>query len=790
VAVAPCWMKINNIRFLLLLMVAYLLAGCLGEVVNIDEGLRFTDAGDWDRSVRFFQKMSEQYPDDIEVKLHLNQAKWNASLSHMAKGEALMTQDLYDEAIAEFQVSIAYYPTNTRSGVLIDRARARKESNYFTGQGETFIKAGQYHQAREAFEKALKLNPDNQKARKSLSAYEKKEEQPPAFRLKLNTPSDISLKFKSTPILNVFEVLTKLAGINFIFDKDMVDTRVTLFMTDVPFDRFLEVLLRTNGLAAKQVDERTMIVYPDTPAKSKEYEDLQIRTFYLSNLDVKKAVGLLAKVLKSKDIMANEDMNAIVIRGPKNLVEIAAKVIEANDRPPAEVMLNVELIEAGREKVRQLGLDFNPWSVTIGVGESSPEISNDTTFADIASLYALKRLSDKEVLLSLPTATLNLLKQDGNTKILANPQIRVRTNEQATIHIGSRVPLRVNRRIDVTGVVTSDFQYTDIGVKVEAAPIINMLGEIRLKLILEVSTLGPNLGTVVEPEYSILTRKAATVLTMKDGEPVVLGGLIQDTERTTRREAPWLSEIPILGEIFGNVDSEGQKTDILMSITPIVMRPQELPGAEVTQIWSGKEEDFTQTEPAESVLQRQAAYLDKPAGEDLKGTMPVPSKRAGSQEPLGTTEVGDRRGVTKDASGPSEGGQAPEKETDSPKPPAPPNPSPPPVQSAVAAENRGTEVGPGEPPERFWPENLPYSVHVGSFANRKEAERWIQNLGPMAYECFIIPAQVEGKGFFYRVFLGRFKDYRTAQSVCEGLKRQGAFPKEVHVVSRRWAFGS
>ena len=294
-----------------------------------------------------------------------------------------MGQGLYDEAIAEFQVSIAYYPTNTRSGVLIDRAKARKESDYFASQGETLIKAGQDHQAREAFEKALKLNPDNQKARQSLSAYERKDEQPPAFRLKSDTADKISLKFKNTPVLNVFEVLTKLAGVNFIFDKDMVDTRVTLFMTDVPFDRFLEVLLRTNGLAGKQVDEKTMIVYPDTPAKSKEYEDLQIRTFYLSNLDVKKAVGLLAKVLKSKDIMANEDMNAIVIRGPKDLVDIAAKVIEANDRPPAEVMLNVELIEAGREKVRQLGLDFNPWAVTIGVGENSPEISNDTTFADI-----------------------------------------------------------------------------------------------------------------------------------------------------------------------------------------------------------------------------------------------------------------------------------------------------------------------------------------------------------------------------------------------------------------------
>jgi general secretion pathway protein D len=382
-----------------------------------------------------------------------------------------------------------------------------------------------------------------------------------------------------------------------------------------------------------------------------------------------------------------------------------------------------------------------------------------------------------------------LLKQDGDTKILANPQIRVRTSEQATIHIGSRVPLRVNRRIDVTGVVTNDFQYTDIGVKLEAAPIINMLGEIRLKLTLEVSALGPNLGTVDEPEFSILTRKASTVLTMRDGEPVVLGGLIQDTERTTRREMPWLGDIPILGEIFGNVDAEATRTDILMSITPIVMRPQELPGPEVTQIWSGKEEDFTQTEPAESVLERKAAYLEKPAREGLEETMPGTAERAENQGPGGAPEGGNARGGAKDP-GPAQGAKPSGEEMEPPRPMVPPNPLPLPVPPALVAESNGAEVGPGESPDRFWPESLPYSVHISSFANRKEAERWIRSLGPMAYECFMIPAQVEGKGFFYRVFLGKFKDYRTARSVCEALKEKEPFPKEVHVVSRRWAFGS
>jgi len=161
------------------------------------------------------------------------------------------------------------------------------------------------------------------------------------------------------------------------------------------------------------------------------------------------------------------------------------------------------------------------------------------------------------------------------------------------------------------------------------------------------------------------------------------------------------------------------------------------------------------------------------------------------QPPVGA-EIGERGGVMKGPAGPSEGAQPAEREKAAPKPLALPNPPPSSMQPEVAVEakeNKGIEVGPGEPPGQFWPENLPYSVHVGSFADKKEAERWIRSLGPMAYECFIIPTNVEGKGFFYRVFLGRFKDYRTARSVCEGLKRQKAFPKEVHVVSRKWAMG-
>lgn len=791
------------LRIFLWLIVSIFLAGCMGTHANLKEGKARAAAGDWDKSVQIFQKAYQENPDDPEIKLLLTKSKWNASLGHMAKGEEALKKGLYDVAVAEFQMSIAFFPGNNKAALLIDQAKAMKDSEYYTKQGHSLVRAQKVFQAREAFEKALDLNPNNLEARESLASLSKKEEPSPKYRLRLKSDEPISLKFKKTPIINVFEVLTKLTGVNFIFDKDLPETKVTLFMTDVSLDRFLEVLLGTNNLAAKVIDERTMVVYANTPAKAKEYNDLQIRTFYLANMDVKKAVGLLGKILKSKDIMANEELNAVVIRGERDVIELASRIIEANDRAPSEVMLNVELLEVRRTKEKQLGIDFNPMSVTLGVGEASMTVTKGASFVESASLYALDRLTNKNLLLSIPTATLNLLKQDTDTTVLANPQIRVKNGEKAQVLIGERVPLRVNRRVDTTGVVTNDYQYQDIGVKLEVEPSINVQDEISVKLTLEVSALGANIGTVDDPQYSILTRTAKSVLTSRDGEPIILGGLISDEERVTVRKVPGLGDVPILGRLFSNVDAQNVKTDILISITPIVMRSQEVPGSDVTRLWSGKEDDFSVREPYESRVQRKG-FEEEPAKKKVEEAerIPPPPQPSGVPRPPLPTGV--------------------------PPPPPPPTlPSPPgarpqgggsssvPGSSAVQGQSvagavprsgppggatgvtqavsRAQEASPSRPrPEGgqdLWPANLPYSIHVNSLTQKDGVERRIRELETMNYDCFVVPKEIPGRGLFYRIYVGRFKDRESAEILCDRLKERKEFQKDIHVVTREWAMG-
>jgi len=775
------------------------LQACANTAPYVEEGRTLGAAGQWEKSVKVLQKAQKKNPSDPEIKLMLTRAKSNVSMKHMAQGETLLKKGSFDEAIREFRLSINFDPGNVRAEVLLKRAKAFRESNTAFGQGKKFLQEKEYTKARRAFQEAVQLNPANKKAQKALAAYRKETERPPRFRLKPKSTAPVSLRFKKTPITNVFEVLSRLSGINFIFDKDIKETKVTLFMTDVPIVRFLEVLLRTNNLAGKLVNDKTMIIYPDTPAKIREYEDLQIRTFYLSNLNVKKAVALLSKILKSKDIIANEKLNALVIRGPKEMIEIASKLLEANDRPPAEVLLNVEILEVRRSKERQLGLDVNPSSITFGIGESSPTVNKDSAFAPNVSAYALGKITNKELLLSLPQATLNLLKQDAGTRTLASPQIRIKNGAKAMIHVGERVPLRVNRRIDTTGVITNDYQYQDIGVKVNAEPVVNRNDEVSLKLSLEVSALGANLGTADEPQFSIKTRKATTVLTIRDGEPVIIGGLISDEERKTVRKIPLLGDIPVIGHIFSNLDKSKVETDILMSITPIIIRSQNIPGKDVSEIWSGQERDFSLKEPYESYAERKDRYYDRP--KNVRGF-------AGNGAPEGSKKAGGTMG--KDNPPKVVGKRAePMPGTSLPAEMLPGKimqPIPVPGRMAPVRNDHVSKTGMQESPAQredkkserftkneirnyFWPDTVPYSIHVNSFPTRGEAQVRLKKLRQEKFQCFLVPVDIPGMGFFYRVFVGRFRDYRSASSMCKALKGKRGFATDIHVASRRWAFG-
>ncbi|TSA06078.1 MAG: hypothetical protein D4R73_11825, partial [Deltaproteobacteria bacterium] len=300
----------------------------------------------------------------------------------------------------------------------------------------------------------------------------------------------------------------------------------------------------------------------------------------------------------------------------------------------------------------------------LGSNLTSSGITSSTTTSGLLTFDDLSNFSGKHnIFVTLPRATLNFLKSDADTQILANPRLRVKHGEKAKIHIGDRVPVRTNRRVDTTGAVTYDFQYQDVGIKFSAEPRVNSQEEVALKVTLEVSSMGANVGTTEDPQYSIGTRTAETNLLLRDGEMVIMGGLLRETEGNTIQRIPLLGDIPILGRLFSNFYTTKEKTDVIMSITPYIIRGQGVPSREALSIWSGTASVLSVGEPYSGELE------GRPTPFQPGGAPPAPEKEKEAAPGPAT------QGVAPVAPEESEATPPPPAESEA-KPPEPP-PAPP-----------------------------------------------------------------------------------------------------------------
>lgn len=394
----------------------------------------------------------------------------------------------------------------------------------------------------------------------------------------------ISLQFKDANLKMIFEAISKTTGLNILIDKDVkADLKATVFVKQASVEDTINLILLQNQLEKKILNESTLYIYPSTPAKLKEHQDLVIRTFQLTNADAKQMQVLLKTMIKAKDVFVNEKTNSLVIRDTPEAVTLAAKLIAAQDVNEPEVMLEMEVLEVSENLLTQIGIDY-PDKVSFTV--------DDTIKTVLDWRNNINRSKINVTPLGLGV-TLNLKKTDGEVNTLANPRIRVRQHEKAKIHIGSRYPIITNTVTPSTGtpVVTGSIQYIDIGLKLEVEPEIHMDGEVGIKTGLEVSSLGADVtsgsGSNLTTAPIINSRNVNTVLRLKDGETQVLAGLInnQDLESTTK--VPGLGDVPILGRLFSNHKHNKDKTELILAITPHIIRNIHQPDADIASYWSG-----------------------------------------------------------------------------------------------------------------------------------------------------------------------------------------------------------
>lgn len=588
---------------------AVLLAACASPLERGDE---HAQRDDWPGALEQYRLEVQRNPRSIEARSRLKRAELRAADQHYQRGQHLLAQGDADGAVSEFQQGLIASPHYQKLQQALTAALARKEAEALRRQAVALRTAGRHDDAARLLGKALELDPD-QAALRALAAEiaSQPREGAEADEPALDSRAPVTLNFRQTDLRAAFEFLAKSFGLNVVFDDGLRSVPVTLFAKDVQFEQGLSLLLQATRTFHRRLGANTIVVIPDTREKRAQYEDHLVRTFYLNTARAKEMADLLKTLLPLKRVTVNETLNTLTVRDSEDMIALARRAVELNDRRPAEIMLEVEILEINRNKVERLGLDLGSYSIGASVLSGAVPAAGSISDAIRANAIA-----------TLPSATLRLFKQDVDAKTLANPRIRTLNGKAAKIHIGDRVPLRSATVQDATGQVRTTFDYREIGIRLNVEPLVHLDNSATVKLALEVSTLGENRGTPSEPAYAIGTRNAETVMVLRDGETAVLGGLIRDAERRNRAKVPGLGDVPVLGAALTSYDDSDERTDVLLTITPRVIRGWDVAGANERQFYSGTENSFS-SRPA-------AAALSVAAGRSAPGPLDAASAPAGA----------------------------------------------------------------------------------------------------------------------------------------------------------------
>lgn len=458
------------------------------------------------------------------------------------------------------------------------------------GQSRVALARGEADRAERLVRSVLAEAPANPRGRALLREIEeyqlrKRDAGPPAGVLS----RPVSLHFRDAPLRAVFEALAQYAKLNFVFDREIRDDGlVTLVVRDSTVGDVLRLLAATQQIETRVINANSVMVYPATPAKQREYQELVSRSIYLTHAEAKQAQALVKQLVKSKDVFIDEKLNLLVIKDTPDAVALAERLVAALDVAEPEVMLEVEVLEVSRTKLRDLGLELQD---QLGFGL----LENGSNGALAAGAVSLTRNTGQLTAYSAnPAAVLKILSKDSDTAILANPRIRVKNRAAAKVHIGDKVPVFTTTSTANVGVATS-VTYLDIGLKLDVEPSVTLDSQVAIKIGLEVSNI---VSEVRSPEgalaYRVGTRSAATNLRLKNGETQVLAGLISDEDRLTARRIPLLGDLPLLGRLFSSNRDDGLRTEIVLLITPRILRNVVPPVAARDEMPAGTEANVGQ----------------------------------------------------------------------------------------------------------------------------------------------------------------------------------------------------
>lgn len=564
--------------------VSVLLAGCAAQLAY-HEGKILLEEGKVEQGLEKFHQALAHDPRNAEYKATYLRTRDREAARFIEQAERNAANGKAAEADALYQRVLAIDPDNDRARAGLNKLAADQRHEQTLKEAQTALDKKDIASSRLKLSSVLIENPNNAQARlmqRSVTDQIAK----PAIESTLSSAykKPISIEFKDVALKQIFEVIARTSGLNFLFDKDVkTDQKSSIFLKNSTIESAVHFTLLTNQLEQQVLDANTILIYPNTAAKVKDYQEMVVKTFFLANAEAKTVANTLKTITKSRDIVIDEKLNMLIVRDSPDAIKLAEKLIALQDIAEPEVMLEVEILEIKRSRLQELGVKW-PDSLTL---TPIPTVAGGTL-----TLRELRNDIDSgRVSAAIGSATVNAKKQDSDAKLLANPRIRARNHEKAKIMIGERVP---NITTTATGTYVSEsISYIDVGLTLNVEPTIYLDNDVAIKVSLEVSNIVSQFQTKSgSSAYTIGTRSASTVLRLKDGENQVLAGLINDEDRRSVNKIPLLGEVPLLGRLFGSTGNDNQKNEIVLSITPRIVRNIQRPEAAMSEFRSGTDSSF------------------------------------------------------------------------------------------------------------------------------------------------------------------------------------------------------
>lgn len=543
---------------LLVLVTALLLGGCANPALRDAQTL--TQSGQHEAALQRLQTAATAAPADMNVRAaYLKQRDTTvAHLIYVAESTRAAGREAELESVLARLEAAA--PGHPRAAWLREEIRRTERQQRRVAEARSAIDKKEWALAEAALRAVIAESPGHTDARSMLATLdEQRAEQTrvQANRQLASSAKPITLEFREATLRSVFEALARAANINFVFDKDVRgDARISLFLRNVSVEEALRVILNTQQLGSKLLNDNTLLLFPNNSQKQRDLLDTVTRSFYLINADPKQAQALIRTVAKTRDIFVDERLNLLVVRDTPEVVRLIERLVAGLDLPDPEVMLEVEVMDVSSKKLTELGIS---WPTTVSYG-------NPNGGTTLSSTDGLRGWTVNPLAIATLRGTTDI------TNLLANPKIRARNREKAKILLGEKLPVFTTTSTANVG-VSASVSYLDVGLKVELEPQVQLDNDVTLKVMLEVSSVT---GKVAGPEgslaYQVGTRQASTSLRLRDGETQILAGLINDEDSKNAAGLPWVHNMPVLGRLFGKTVDSRNKTEVVMLVTPRVVR--------------------------------------------------------------------------------------------------------------------------------------------------------------------------------------------------------------------------